>query len=236
MALYWTHILLHAGEKKARDYILKRLSVESSETFIDATTKQAVNAVMNICYSNTFWETDGIYHLVLLMSSRWKDETMLTPITTWRESRLWLKFEILRTYLEWITPDIFAGKNKWVKVPSYALDQHTAFGKKAYSAGMKIDNRFSGSTDGRRSNMEIMMLRNLINNPVNTDTDFPRSQKKSEYKTLYKMEQLQIPFRFPRNLQEVDLFLKMDEIEFKKEIKSDLITLDELGYYDKNKA
>jgi len=236
MAIYWTHIMLHAGDKKWRDYLLKRLAVEASETFIDIETKTTVNSVMNICYSNTFGETDGIYHLVLLMSSRWKDKTMLEPFTAWRESRLWIKFEMLRTYLEWITPDIFSGKIKWVKPWSYVFDQHTAIGKKSYTAGIKIDNRFSGSTDWRRANLEIMLWKDLGTNPVDTDNDFPVSQLKETYKIIYDLEQLELPFSFPKSVMDVKDLLSTEQEKFNKEILNDIKILDWLWYYNITKA
>ncbi len=236
MSLYYTHCMLHAWWKRWRDYLLKRLAIEASETFFDNESKNIVNSINQIYWNSTFWETDWVYHLVLMMSSRWKWINELKPFTAWFQSRLGILFECYWTYLEWFVPKVFNWTKKAPNIASYIKDQHTASWSGYVKKWLVIDNRFSWSTNWRRRNLEIFLSNcneNLEVFELDTNKCFPLWEDKKSYDNFQEWENIDYKY-FPKNIKEINYYLDLPFDEFKKFIFDVIKELENLWYYDKS--
>jgi hypothetical protein len=134
-ALYWLTVMIDMGDwssRSHRSYIARQLWIVAGEDLWDQQIVLQAKAVFDMV--NVASETDHLYQLVYRMT---KAARIHDHPDGQQMDELWCKAhgEIRR--------------GTWRKVPSYAVDQHTYRGAMLRRKGVRLDQRFNGTTFGR---------------------------------------------------------------------------------------
>lgn len=136
-AIYWLTVLLTYGESAAKKTAAKQLWIMAAEDCYDEQIVMRAFAVYQM--ASKVNETDHLYFLVARMckSAKWWESPEGKEV-----DYLWAKAE----------GDI---KKRPKKIPSFAIDRHTARGKLRLRRGEHIDERFSGTDYGRQQTVYL---------------------------------------------------------------------------------
>lgn len=210
-ALYRTQVMLEAWWNVGRDYIMKRLTIEASETFWWKDVVDYTASVMQFFKEYSYSETDNLYHLICYMCFRWKHCKECEY--RW-ENRLWILLEPYYTWLIWyFVPWVFEWKIKKIEYPSYAMDRHTRLWKSIVNKWWVVDNRWSWTDSWRRKSIEIALSYDL--DAINPDTDYPITHH-NEGEYVFKPYD-RVPYKyFPKNVKELEEYYTLGKEDFKK--------------------
>lgn len=135
-ALYWLEVMIKGGADLY--YIARRLSIESQESGYGPTPAIYAASVLQIVSVGRSHAQDALFQLTVYLckcKKWWEDETMREAAKEWYRA-------------EAQVGKVKKGERIGKKIPNYAIDVHTAEGRRRKQEGEPIDERFSGSSRG----------------------------------------------------------------------------------------
>jgi hypothetical protein len=145
-AMYWANVILRHTEKGGPALVAKQLWIMAAEDLYDPMIELRAFAVFTM--ASKVGETDHIMFLVadMCLAPKWWESERGREI-----DRLWTKVEGDRRSAERNHP-----------IPPFALDRHTRRGWSIFKATGKMDDRYSGTIQGRNKTTYLYLRDGLL--------------------------------------------------------------------------